>query len=153
MDAGALVVGLRGLAPVGCAVALLVGSGCNTQYVHECNAVKRTVDPLVTQINAKQRPRELARLRSFLDERAKDYESLASSLEGVPVETRELASSLESYADAARRYAGEARQYVVALDEYSPEHVEAARRRAATEHETMVATSRSIAGWCKPFGP
>jgi hypothetical protein len=134
-------------------VALLAVSGCNTQYVHECNAVKRTVDPLVAQINAKPRPREMKRLPSFLDERAKDYEGLAASLEGVPVETRELASSLQNYADAARRYAGEAKRYVSALDDYSPEQVDAARRGATTEHESMVAASRSVAGWCQPFGP
>ncbi len=154
--ASAFALSVRRSGRVALASSVLMVScitGCNAKYVHECNAIKRTIDPLVASIDAKPRPRGVLRLRAFIEGRAKDYGELASTLEQIPVDTQELATSLQAYADAARRYAEVANEYLAALDEHSPEQVEAARRRAASEHETMVAASRSISGWCKPFGP
>jgi hypothetical protein len=144
---------VRAVATVALAGALLGLSGCSAEYVRECNSVKRTVDPIVSRIDAEQPPNDMANLRLFVGERADDYSVLAERLESLQVNTPELASSLKEYAEAARRYAGEARLYVAGLDQHSPEQINVARERAAVEHGHLVTASRGVATWCEPFGP
>ncbi len=134
-------------------VVAVTSLACSGQYVRECNAVKSTVEPIVSRMDATSAPNDVVRLFTHVNDRVQEYDTLADRLEKLSVRTPELLSSVQDYAKAARSYAREAEMYAIGLDQRSPEKMEVARARATVEHRQLVAASRSVATWCEPFGP
>src|SRR5690606_1942262 len=105
-------------------VVALACLSCSGQYVRECNAVKSTVQPLVSRMDATSAPNDVVSLFTHVNDRVQDYDTLADRLEKLPVRTPELLSSVQDYAKAARSYAREAEMYALGLDQRSPEKME-----------------------------